>query len=217
MFLAPCTLPLVPGYLAFIGGNRVMRNAVAFVLGFSVVFILLGLFAGSLGAVVGPYRIWGERLGGLLIIFFGLTMLGLSSGVLQKEWRVRLPSLLQRGNPASSALVGALFALGWSPCIGPILGTVLLLASGSSTAVSGAILLAVFAAGLGLPFLLTAALLTRAEAAFGTLSRFALYAQYLGGVLLILVGIGLLIGSFAQLTDWALMHIPNYASLLNYL
>ena len=217
MFLAPCTLPLVPGYLAFIGGTRVMRNSVAFVFGFGVVFVLLGLFAGSLGVIVGPYRLWGERLGGVLIIFFGLTMLGVGAGFLQREWHVRVPKLIQPGNPASSFLIGALFALGWSPCIGPILGTVLLLASGSSTAASGALLLGVFALGLGLPFLLTALLLERASAAFMRLAKAAVYAQYVGGVLLVLVGVGLLFGSFAQFTDWALLYIPGYTSLLNYL
>ncbi len=217
MFLAPCTLPLVPGYLAFIGGNKVMRNAVTFVLGFGVVFVLLGLFAGSLGSIIGPYRFWGERLAGILIIFFGLTMLGVGSGLLQREWHARVPKFIQRGNPASSFLIGALFALGWSPCIGPILGTVLLLASSSSTASTGALLLALFALGLGLPFLLTALLLKQVSEAFLRMAKVAVYAQYIGGALLVVVGAGLLAGSFAQFTDWALLHIPGYTSLLNYL
>lgn len=217
MFLAPCTLPIVPGYLAFIGGKRVMRNALAFVLGFSLIFIVLGLFAGSFGALVGPYRVWAERLAGALIIFFGLSMLGLAGGFLQREWRISLPQFLQRGAPTSSFLVGALFALGWSPCIGPILATVLLVAASSATMLSGALLLALFALGMGIPFIITAALLERATAAFARSGSITHYAQYMGAVLLLLVGIGLEVGAFGVATTWALEHIPLYNTLLRYM
>src|SRR3989344_9550896 len=140
MFLAPCTLPIVPGYLAFIAGGserkRVVGNAVMFVLGFSLVFILLGVFAGALGGLLGPWKFYLGRAAGVVLILFGLTMLGF--------WRVPLLSsdrhldisifrYFKIGSPQSSFFIGALFALGWSPCIGPILGTILLVASVEAT------------------------------------------------------------------------------------
>ncbi len=218
MFLAPCTLPIVPGYLAFIGGKRVMLNALAFVVGFSIVFIVLGSFAATLGGLVGPYREVLGRLGGLLLILFGLTMLGtLRLPILSGEWHAKLPKFLTLGRPESSLLVGFLFALGWSPCIGPILGTVLLLASTSATAAQGAFLLGVFSLGLAVPFLLTALLLERAGTMFQKWGKATQVLQIVGGVLLITVGLAMLFGQMGFITDWALRCFSGYNALLNYL
>jgi cytochrome c-type biogenesis protein len=158
MFLAPCTLPIVPGYLAFIAGvspgeekgarGRIVRNAIWFVIGFSVVFVLLGTFAGYVGVAIGPWRTLVARLAGLVIIFFGLTMLGvIKFSFITAEHRARIPKFLSLGRPESSMLIGALFALGWSPCIGPILGTILFIAT-TTSAFAGALLLTVFSLGL---------------------------------------------------------------------
>ena len=179
MFLAPCTLPIVPGYLAFIAAvppealarewerRKVIINALAFVLGFSCVFILLGLFAGSVGHILAPWRDTLSRAAGALIILFGLTLLGaVRLPFLQREWHPRLPKFLSVGHPQSSFLIGMLFAIGWSPCIGPILGTVLLFASTSATAVQGGILLTVFSLGFSLPFLITAFFVDRVQGLF---------------------------------------------------
>lgn len=218
MFLAPCTLPIVPGYVAFIGGRRPVRNAAAFVVGFAVVFILLGTFAGALGALVGPYREFLGRGAGLLLILFGLTMLGaLKLPFLSGEWHIKLPSFLTLGRSESSFLVGVLFALGWSPCIGPILGTVLVLASTSATAFAGALLLGVFSAGLAVPFLLTALLLERAGAAFQKWGRATQIIQLAGGALLLALGALMLMGSMGAVTTWALKSIKGYDALLNLL
>ncbi len=130
MFLAPCTLPIVPGYLAFIAGvpagqagssrRRIFINALAFVIGFSAVFILLGSFAASLGGLLGPWREILGRAAGAIIILFGLTMLGVFNiPLLSGEKRIRIPRWLSLGHPHSSFLIGALFALGWSPASGP--------------------------------------------------------------------------------------------------
>ncbi len=217
MFLAPCTLPIVPGYLAFIGKGRVMRNAFAFVLGFSAVFILLGAFAGSLGVFVGPYRDLLGRIGGAVIIVFGLTMLGVRMPALSSEKHIALPSFLTVGKVESSFLIGALFALGWSPCIGPILGTVLLFASSNATAGYGALLLFAFSLGLAIPFLLTALMIDKAGAAFTRFAGGAKVLQMIGGVVLILIGSLMLFGNAGLMTNWGLEHIPLYTSLLNYL
>jgi cytochrome c-type biogenesis protein len=229
MFLAPCTLPIVPGYLAFISGNptastekrtrRIFINALAFVIGFSIVFILLGTFAGAVGAVLGPWRDTLARVAGVLIILFGLTMLGvIRISVLQSEHRFRLPHFLTIGRFESSLLIGALFAMGWSPCIGPILGSILLLASGSSTAAYGAILLGVFSLGLGIPFLITALLIDKAGMLFAKSGKVANALSLLGGVLLIIIGIMMLLGNMGLFVEWGFKFLSGpYNALLQYM
>lgn len=235
MFLAPCTLPIVPGYLAFIAGiplaalsdpaskkkaqQVVFKNALAFVLGFSVVFVLLGASAGLLGTFVGPWRFALAKIGGVIIIIFGVTMLGaFRIPALSREAHIKLPAFLTLGKLSSSALIGALFALGWSPCIGPILGTVLLIASNSATALYGAFLLAVFSMGLALPFVLTAALVTESAAFLSRISGFVRILSIVGGVGLIVGGVLLLTGGHAYFIEWGyrLFGSTGYGALLNY-
>lgn len=229
MFLAPCTLPIVPGYLAFIAGNptgdanakrrRVLINAIAFVFGFSIVFILLGTFAGAAGSVLGPWRDTLGRVAGAFIILFGLTMLGVVRvPALESEHRFALPHFLTLGRFESSLLIGALFALGWSPCIGPILGSILLLASGSTTLGQGAFLLAVFSLGLGLPFLLTALMLERASALFARSGALTYFFSIFGGVLLLVIGILMLFGDAGLLVQWGFSALEGpYNTLLQYM
>lgn len=222
MFLAPCTLPIVPGYLAFIAGGqkRVIANAAAFVLGFSILFILAGASAGLFGLVIGPWRYALARVGGLIIVLFGLTMLGLLRlPILSAERHIALPSFIRVGNPSSSALIGALFALGWSPCIGPILGTILFVASASATAASGAVLLAIFSLGLGLPFLLMAFLLSRIEPAMGRLTRLSKVLSLIGGACLVIIGALMFLDKGGLLVSWgfSLFGGAGYDRLLNYL
>ncbi len=172
-FLAPCTLPLVPAYLGFISGvapedlqhpasvrgarQRIFLNGLFFVFGFMFVFILFGTLAGFLGSAFVPARLWLARLGGFFVIFFGLMMLGtFRLPALSKEYRPTPHRLFSRGTPASSLAIGGAFAFGWSPCVGPILGSILLFAGTTGTAVEGAFLLAIFSLGLAIPFLLVA-------------------------------------------------------------
>ena len=224
MFLAPCTLPIVPGYLAFIAGacatrRRLLLNAIFFVVGFSIIFILLGIFAGFLGAVLGPWRDALGRAAGILIILFGFTMLGfVRISVVTRERHFRIPHFLTLGRPESSFLIGVLFALGWSPCIGPILGTILLFASTSTTALQGAVLLGVFSLGLGLPFILTALLLERASVFFAKWSGVTYTLSIVGGVVLILLGVLMLMGQMGLLVTlgFGLLDRP-YAALLQYM
>ncbi len=216
MFLAPCTLPIVPGYLAFIGGGKVRRNALAFVLGFSMVFVLLGLFAGSLGSLVGPYREILGRVAGGIIVLFGITMLGVRVPMLSAE-RHASAGVFAPGQLHGAFLMGALFAAGWSPCIGPLLGTILLFASTSSTALWGGVLLGVFSLGLAVPFLLVAMMLERAQGAVTRYAKATVRLQQVGGVLLVVIGLFMLVGNGGLMTDWALRHIPHYDALLNYL
>lgn len=231
MFLAPCTLPIVPGYLAFIsavpdgslGGRdrrRVLVNAVAFVIGFSVIFILLGLFAGWIGSTLGEWRYTLARGAGALLILFGVTMIGKwVVPVVSRDFRIPLPSWLTLGRPQSSLLVGSLFALGWSPCIGPILGSILFLASSQATAGSGAVLLGIFSLGLAIPFLLSALLINYASRGLARLSGLSQALQLAGGMLLIALGILMLMGQMGMLIAWgnSMFDFLNYDALLNYL
>ena len=225
MFFAPCTLPIVPGYLGFIGGGsgasraQIFRNAIAFVLGFSVVFIILGIFAGELGHFLGPIRPILPQVAGVVIVLFGLTMLGLKVPFLSVERHVRLPSFLIVGRPLSSLFIGALFALGWSPCIGPILGTILFVASASSTAMQGALLLAIFSAGLAVPFLLSAWLLHATSKWFARLGLISVWLGYLNALFLVAVGVIMITGTAGLFINWVfeVLRPWGYDSLLNYL
>ena len=220
MFLAPCTLPLVPAYLAFIGGKqgRVMTNALAFVIGFSVIFITLGAFAGLLGAFLAPWRDTLAMVAGAILIFFGLVMVGVRIPFISGQSGLPIPKWLSLGHPSSSFLIGALFATGWSPCIGPVLGTVLLFASTSSTAVQGALLLGVFSLGLGVPFLLTALMLERAQNAFQRWGKFANTLSIVGGLILIGLGVLMLTGNMGLLLVWGFeLFDPFYDQLLKYM
>jgi len=236
MFLAPCTLPIVPAYLAFIAGvpenealssaprsgirGRIFRNALAFTIGFSLVFILLGSFAAYLGALVGPWRELLGRAAGLLLIVFGVTMLGLFRiPVFSGQWRARVPKTLTLGHPMSSFFMGVLFSLGWSPCVGPILGSVLFLASSSATALQGALLLCIFSLGLSIPFLLCALLIGESSRLVSRLSDFSNMLQLVGGVVLIMLGVLMVSGNMGVLISWGygLFDSIGYAKLLNYL
>jgi cytochrome c-type biogenesis protein len=153
-------------------------------------------------------------------VLFGLTMLGLFNiPLLSGERRMRLPKWLELGHPHSSLLVGALFALGWSPCIGPILGTILFLASASATAGQGALLLAIFSLGLAVPFLLCAWAIGQADRFAARAGRLTQVLSMLGGVILVVLGILMLTNTMGLLIQWGFGALDGagYSKLLNYL
>jgi cytochrome c-type biogenesis protein len=231
-FLAPCTLPLVPAYLGFISGvgqedlqdpvkakaarRKIFLNGVFFVLGFSVIFIIFGTLAGLLGQGLTVYRIWLTRIGGGLIIIFGLFMLDVFRlPFLNTERRSRTPSFIKIGKPSSSFVIGSAFAFGWTPCVGPILGSILLLASASTTALQGAFLLTVFSIGLAIPFLLVAAGISKATQYIEKISGYLKWASIVGGIFLIALGVLLITNNFVLLIQYGFQFFEfiNYEGL----
>lgn len=207
-FFAPCTLPLVPPFLGIIAGVgtdpaqlqgarwRIFKNAIFYVLGFSLIFILLGVAFSYVGTVL-ILREWLERIGGILIIAFGLFLLGwIKIPALSYERQVSVPQLFRHVSYWNSFLLGSVFALGWSPCVGPLLGSILLLATTSGTVFEGTLLLSVFSIGLGIPFLLTALLIGKAYSAFGRWIRLISFVNKIAGIFLLAVGFLLVTDNF---------------------
>lgn len=235
-FLAPCTLPLVPGYLGFISGAsledlkdpekakgarwKIFLNGVFFVVGFSLVFIVLGTLAGFAGRALVPYRIWLTRIGGIFVILFGLLMLNvLKLPFFQSGRQFRVFSVFKRGNPSNSLILGSAFGFGWTPCVGPILGSILLLASTSATALQGAIMLSIFSLGLAVPFLLIAIGIGSASRRIEKFSKYLNVVSIIGGVFLILLGILLLTNNIGLLISYGfrIFQFIEYERLLDYL
>ncbi|NLJ81341.1 MAG: cytochrome c biogenesis protein CcdA [Firmicutes bacterium] len=208
-FLSPCILPMIPIYLMYLGGGefsrksraRLLVNTLGFMAGFSLVFILLGATASALGSVISSYRTPLQRVGGAVVILFGLNYLGLFKfGLLNrtKAWRVRTENL----RFWSSFLFGSAFSFGWTPCLGAFLGTALLLASNAGTLYQGMGLLLVFSLGLGIPFLLTSLLWNQLQGTFGFIKRNLRVIQVVSGILLVVVGVLMLFdlfGSYANI------------------
>ncbi|MFQ5540841.1 MAG: cytochrome c biogenesis CcdA family protein [Candidatus Paceibacteria bacterium] len=236
MFLAPCTLPLLPAYLGFISGasledlkdpekakgvkRKIFLNGVFFVLGFSLIFIFFGTLAGFLGQGLAPFRVWFGRIGGALVILFGLFMLGVFRlPALQMDARLKLPSFLKVGRPSSSFVIGSAFAFGWTPCVGPILASILLLASTSSTALQGAFLLAVFSLGLAIPFITVAALISSATGWIEKSAKYLNVVSIIGGIFLIGLGVLLITDNFGLTIQYGyqLFEFIEYDRLLDYL
>jgi cytochrome c-type biogenesis protein len=216
-FLSPCVLPLVPSYIGFLTGmslndlavrrRAALAHALLFVLGFSLVFILLGASATALGRALNYYQQWLQRIGGALIILFGLICLGvIRAGFLSQERRLEVEQ--KPVGYLGSALVGMAFGAGWTPCIGPVLGAILGLAATSQDLGRGVLLLASYSAGLAVPFLLAAVAL---EAFLGWFQRFRRYLPWVmrvSGALLIFVGILMLTGEFTRLAGWLQQFTP---------
>ncbi len=199
-FVSPCVLPLVPGYLGFVSANvksRVVLGTALFVLGFSAVFVTLGVLAGSAGLIFFIREPIVQLVLGLLVSLFGLAMLG-QVGFLQKTIKLPTPKIGLAGAP----LLGIVFAFGWTPCIGPTLSAVLVLASDTGDPVRGAILASVYSLGIGIPFLLIAAGFGFAARTMNFVKRHIRAINIFGGVTLILLGLLIASGLWLQFTNW---------------
>ncbi|NBO20966.1 MAG: cytochrome c biogenesis protein CcdA [Rhodobacteraceae bacterium] len=213
-FLSPCVLPIVPPYLAYMGGislsearsgahRRLILPAVMFVLGLSSVFVLLGLAASAFGAFFLEYQDIFTRVGGAVVILFGLHFLGVFRiALFQRE--ARLDAGDQGGSAIGAYVLGLAFAFGWTPCIGPQLGAILTLAAQEGNVARGTLLLAIYAVGLGLPFLLAALFIERAVGVMARLKRHMRWIEAAMGLLLIIVGTLLVTGQFTSISFFLL-------------
>ena len=208
-FLSPCVLPLVPGYLSAVSGvsaselenagwRRVLGPSLIFVASFSTIFILLGLTATGLGSVLQDHKELLTKISGALIILMGLLFVGsLFITRLNREWHVE--ALLERAGKGGPIVAGAAFAIAWTPCIGPTLGAILGAASLSGSAAHGAFLLAVYSAGLAIPFILTAVAFSQMTTAFAVIKRHYQAIVVVGGLILIAMGILIWTGELNRL------------------
>jgi cytochrome c-type biogenesis protein len=216
-FLSPCVLPLVPSYIGFLTGltleemsNRrrvALIHATLFIIGFTAIFMLFGASATALGRVLKYHEVWLQRIGGVLIILFGLFCLGvLKLGALQQDRRLHLQD--KPVGYLGSVLVGMAFAAGWTPCIGPILGGIYTLAAASDSLGRGLLLLLAYSLGLAVPFLLAAWAVDRFLDWFQRFRPFLPWVMRATGILLVAVGLLLVTGQFTRLAAWLQQMTP---------
>jgi cytochrome c-type biogenesis protein len=224
-FLSPCVLPIVPPYLAYMGGvsvgemsearearRRALLSAAFFVLGLSTVFLLLGAAASTLGRALLQWQGWFVPAAGLIIMVFGAHFLGvLRIPFLARE--ARLDAGDRGGSALGAYVLGLAFAFGWTPCLGPILGTILALAGTEADLARGMTLLAVYALGLGIPFLLVAAFFPSLRGVMAFMKRHMERIERTSGLLLWTVGLLMLTGQFTAFSWWLLETFPSLAAI----
>ncbi|MGW2491881.1 cytochrome c biogenesis CcdA family protein [Streptomyces sp. NPDC001606] len=208
-FFSPCVLPLVPGYLSYVTGvagtdlgearrGRMVAGASLFVLGFSAVFISTGALFGSFGWTLQQHKDVLSKVLGVFMILMGVFFMGLMPWFTQREFRFhRRPATGLVGAP----IVGALFGIGWTPCLGPTLSSVNILAMSESSAARGALLMVVYCLGLGLPFVLAAVAFRKALGAFAWVKRHYVWVMRIGGTMMIVTGALLLTGAWDSLVQ----------------
>ena len=218
-FLSPCVLPLIPSYVGFLTGltleelevrrGTAVAHALWFVAGFSLIFIALGATASALGVLLLRSQVWIGRIGGVVVILFGLYLLGvLRPTLLMRERKVQLAR--KPLGYLGSAFVGITFGAAWTPCIGPILGAILTLAAAQASVGHGAALLTAYSAGLALPFVVTALALDRFLAWFQRFRPYLVWVERTAGTLLILLGLLLVTDRFTLLAGWLQGLTPEF-------
>jgi cytochrome c-type biogenesis protein len=218
-FLSPCILPLLPAYLGFLAGTslagedrtaqrgRIVMRAVAFVVGFSCVFIALGASASMAGRLVSEHLTLLSRIAGLVIIVLGLNMTGLLRiGMLMREVRFDMSS--RPAGIIGAFGIGLAFGFGWTPCVGPVLASILLMSGASDTVGQGTTLLVAYAAGIGVPFIVAAAFGAPVLRALGRMKRFLPFAEKVMGATLIITGIFVFFGLMPMVGNWLLDTFP---------
>jgi cytochrome c-type biogenesis protein len=226
-FLSPCVLPLVPPYLVYLTGatiehlendkaaaasrRAVMMSAVLFVLGFSTVFVALGASASLIGSLIRAWSAELSILAGIVIIAMGLHFLGLTRiGLLMREGRLPIPRPVGLWG---AYVMGLAFAFGWTPCIGPILAAILSIAAAEATVTKGAGLLAIYSAGLGIPFLIAAFMVEQFSVLFARMKGQLVNVERAMGVLMIVTGIGFLTGAVSNVSIWLLEAFPSLQNI----
>ncbi len=224
-FLSPCVLPIVPPYLAYMGGismtemqggrvaqRRVMLPALFFVLGLSTVFLFLGFAVSAFGAFFLQNADWFNTVAGVIVLIFGAHFVGVFRiGFMDRD--VRLDAGDRGGSAFGAYLLGLAFAFGWTPCIGPQLGAILSLAASEASMTKGTALLGVYAVGLGIPFLLVAAFFPRLTGVMSWMRRHMERIERVMGLLLWTIGLLMLTGGFSSFSYWLLETFPSLAVL----
>jgi len=225
-FFAPCVLPLIPAYLGYITGvsleelkfkgygiylRKVVFSSIFYVLGFSLVFILLGTAAGGFGSVFRRYDILIQRIGGVIILVLGLEFAGLLNlPFLVKERKFNLPGWIKRTGYLRSLVIGVVFGVSWSPCVGAVLGAIISLAAISATVSRGALLLFFYSLGISLPFVIVSLTLASAPKYFKFLTRYSGIISVISGLFLALLGFLLLTNNYRYIHSWVMgISLPN--------
>jgi cytochrome c-type biogenesis protein len=219
-FLSPCILPLIPSFIVYITGvslghlkdehkteaeavkvhKKTIAHTLVFIAGFSVVFILLGLTATAIGRALFQFEDEIRMIGGILIIFFGLTLMGvIKLGFMEKDHHFQVHA--KKASYLGSFLVGLTFAAAWTPCAGPILGSILVIAGTEGSVARGAMLLALYSAGIAVPFLLTAMAINQFMKFFNRFKKAMRYVNIVGGILLVVVGIMIMTNSLNKVSQ----------------
>lgn len=202
-FISPCLLPMLPVYISYFAGGgqraggKTLKGALGFVTGFTVVFVLMGALAGTVGSFLREYQTAVNILSGLVVVFFGLSFLGVFKLTLFKgsAWSAKTDNM----GFFSAALFGVIFSVGWTPCVGAFLGSALMLASQQGHVLEGVLMLLAYSLGLGIPFVLSAVLIDYLKGAFNWIKRNYGIINQISGILLILVGILMATGAMGWL------------------
>lgn len=223
-FLSPCVLPLVPGYLSYVTGQSLLTPApavtrlrafglsIAFVFGFATVFVSLGASATALGQLLLSYRYETNLIGGAVIILFGLLMVGfVTLPWLQRDFRFHVS--LPGGRPFAGYALGAAFGFGWTPCIGPVLGTILTLSATTASVKQGVLLLGLYSAGLAVPFLAVSLLADRLILRLRGLRRTGRYLQIGAGAVTVGLGVAIVTNQLTVFSYWLLDTFPVLARI----
>lgn len=218
-FFAPCVVPLLPAYIGYVSGvsfaelakkegyarfrNKILLSSIIYILGFSLVFVALGTAAAGFGMVFRQYDFWIQRLGGFLIVIFGLNFAGiLKIPFLSLGRQFKLPAAVEHLGYARPLLVGVIFATAWTPCVGAVLGAILALAATTQTAVAGGLLLFVYSLGISIPFILVSLTLTQAPKYLGVINRHLGKVTLVAGLLLAGIGLLLLTDTYKFVNSW---------------
>jgi cytochrome c-type biogenesis protein len=219
-FFSPCVIPLLPGYLSYATGlsgadleharrGRMLAGAVLFVLGFSAVYVVVGFTAGSFGTWLVRSRSQLEIVLGIVLVLLGLAFAGLVP-FLQRDLRVHTVPAVGLG---AAPVLGFLFGLGWTPCVGPTLGAIITLGINEGTAARGALLAAIYCFGLGVPFIVAALAYRHALGAFGVIRRHQRWVTRVGGAMLVVVGLALVTGWWDQAVTWMQIHLVDNSTV----
>lgn len=201
-FISPCLLPMLPIYISYFAGGserdnrRVIKNAIGFICGFTVVFVLLGALAGTLGSLLREYSVIINIITGLIVVFFGLNFLGvLKLNIFKGTKNVKTNDL----GFISSILFGIVFSIGWTPCVGAFLGSALMLAASQGNALQGIVMLLLYSLGLGIPFFISAILIDRLKSTFTFIKKNYKIINTISGILLVTIGVLMATGLFGKL------------------